>query len=126
MFPKDNNEKTMRYPNTRYGYHQELEYWMQGSSIKDVAKRLKRSERSVHDWMTGKRKVPWWVPEILRLQRMEWYDRMQQMNIKVPKVNFAFVTADVIEFPKPRPAVQPEMTPTAASATQPDTKTATS
>jgi hypothetical protein len=46
------DEKSMRYPNTRYGHHSEFEFWMQGHSIQVIAKRLKRSERSVHDWLT--------------------------------------------------------------------------
>ena len=118
--------KQMRYPNLRYGQPQELEYWMQGRTVKEVAKRLKRSERSVQDWLTDTRKVPWWVPEFLRLYRMEWYDRMQQMNIKVPKVNFAFVTGDVIEFPQAKRAQQSNTAPAAAPTAETDTKTATS
>ncbi|MDR6394259.1 hypothetical protein [Herbaspirillum seropedicae] len=59
-----------------------LEFWMHGRSVKVIAKRLKRSERSVHDWLTGKRKIPWWVPEILRLQHYEYQDRLRQMGFK--------------------------------------------
>jgi hypothetical protein len=44
-------------------------------STAELAKALKRSERSVNDWLTGKAKVPWWVPEIMRLQKLE-HDHM--------------------------------------------------
>lgn len=30
----------MLYPNRRYGYHQELGYWMQGRPAKEIPKRL--------------------------------------------------------------------------------------
>lgn len=98
----------MRYPTTRYGHHGEFEFWMQGHSIKVIAKRLKRSERSVHDWLTGKRKIPWWVPEILRLQHYEYQDRLRQMGISPPRRRLAIVTADIFQFPKPTAAMPPE------------------
>ncbi|WP_061789623.1 helix-turn-helix domain-containing protein [Herbaspirillum rubrisubalbicans] len=113
----------MRYPNIRYGHQGELEFWMQGHSVKEIAKRLKRSERSVHDWLHGKRKIPWWVPEILRLQHYEYQDRLRQMGFKAPKTKLAIATADILEFPKPpdptsaprKPSNQyAEFTPTSA------------
>jgi hypothetical protein len=73
-----------------------------------IAKRLKRSERSVHDWLHGKRKVPWWVPEILRLQHFEYYDRLRQMGFTPPRRRLAVATADVLAFPKPVAAIVPE------------------
>jgi len=91
----------MRYPNTRYGHHGEFVFWMQGHSVKVIAKRLKRSERSVHDWLIGKRKIPWWVPEILRLQHYEYQDRLRQMGFTQQKARLAVATADVLMFPKP-------------------------
>ncbi|MFJ3046778.1 hypothetical protein ACIPEN_13190 [Herbaspirillum chlorophenolicum] len=98
----------MRYPNTRYGHHSEFEFWMQGHSIQVIAKRLKRSERSVHDWLTGKRKIPWWVPEILRLQHYEYYDRLRQMGFNPPRRRLAVATADVLAFPKPVAVISSE------------------
>mgnify|MGYP003945691559 CR=1 FL=1 len=91
----------MRYPNTRYGHQREFEFWMQGNSVKVIARRLKRSERSVHDWLTGKRKIPWWVPEILRLQHYEYQDRLRQMGFTQQKTRLGIATADVLTFPQP-------------------------
>lgn len=48
----------MRYPNTRYGNPTELRYYAQGLSIPQIAKQLKRSEKTVTEWLTGKRKTP--------------------------------------------------------------------
>jgi hypothetical protein len=43
----------MRYPNTRYGNPTELRYYTQGLSAKQIAKQLKRSEKSVTEWLNG-------------------------------------------------------------------------
>ena len=55
----------MRYPNTRYGCPGELEHYAQGRTIKQLAKHLKRSERTVKDWLEQRKKIPFWVPELL-------------------------------------------------------------
>ncbi|KVD19197.1 hypothetical protein WI80_33425 [Burkholderia ubonensis] len=44
---------------------------MNGRSVADVARELRRTERSVSDWLSGRQRVPWWVPEILRLRAVE-------------------------------------------------------
>jgi hypothetical protein len=64
-------EKIMRYPNTRYGNPVEFQYYTQGQPADEIAKRLKRDKRTVQRWLNGKQKMPWWIPEILRLQRLE-------------------------------------------------------
>ncbi|MBN3833170.1 hypothetical protein [Burkholderia sp. Ac-20344] len=61
----------MRYPNLRYGKPEEFRYYMNGRTAADVARELRRSERSVADWMSGRQRVPWWAPEILRLRAVE-------------------------------------------------------
>ena len=70
----------MRYPNTRYGNPTELQYYMQGLSLKQIARQLKRSEKSVAEWLNGNRKIPFWVPELLRWRHMEADIRMRQMR----------------------------------------------
>lgn len=100
----------MRYPNTRYGHLGELEFWMQGDSIQRIAKRLKRSEKTVQNWLTGRTKIPWWVPEILRLQHYEYQERLRQMGIPQPKTKLAIATADILTFPKPLSPVSTAIT----------------
>ncbi len=114
----------MRYPNTRYGHQQELEFWMQGRSVADIAKRLKRSERSVQCWLLGQRKIPWWVPEILRLQHYEYQDRLRQMGFKPPKTKLAIATGDVLEFPNSDSPISAPITPlkTIVESTQTSTR----
>ncbi|MGQ7934676.1 hypothetical protein [Paraburkholderia sp. D1E] len=74
-------KSTMKYPNLRYGNPREMAYYAQGRSLKELARELRRSERSVRDWLTGRERVPWWVPELLRLRDMEHDLRLRQMNI---------------------------------------------
>lgn len=88
----------MRYPNLRYGNPNELRYYMVGISIKDMAKRLKRSERCIHNYLTHKTKMPWWIPELLRLQRMEYAERMRQMRMTPIIKRYDLSTAAIINF----------------------------
>lgn len=69
----------MKNPNRRYGKPGELAYYTIGWSRAELCRYLRRSERSVRDWLSGRSSVPWWVPEILRLNQLERQLRMQQM-----------------------------------------------
>jgi len=92
----------VKYPNLRYGDPAALAYYTQFYPAKDrvrmLAKQLRRSERSVRDWLTGTAKVPWWVPEIVRLQRMEHVEMMRQMNMRAEDARLGVVTGTVIDF----------------------------
>jgi len=74
----------VRYPNLRYGNPTELAYYAIGVPLPILARRLRRDERTVRDWINGRTRVPWWVPEIMRLQRMEADLRHRQMFWAVP------------------------------------------
>ena len=91
----------MRYPNLRYGNPNELVYYAQGITVKDLAKRLRRSERTLRNWMTHREKMPWWAPEILRLQQMEHREMMRQMGIRPAAKQLGLVSGTVFQF-KPR------------------------
>lgn len=71
----------MRQPNQRYGNPREMAYYCQGKPIKIIARELRRTERSVRDWLSGAKRVPWWVPELLRLRDMESNLRLREMGI---------------------------------------------
>jgi hypothetical protein len=92
----------MRYPDLRYGNSNEFAYYVQGVPVKDVARRLRRSERSVKNWLDGKEKMPWWIPELLRLQRLEHSHVLREMNMRPVRHQLGIVGADVIEFPTPK------------------------
>lgn len=102
----------MRYPNLRYGNPTELQYYITayGGDIKHVARILRRSERSLTDWANGRARVPWWVPEILRLKRMEADERHRQMFGHVPVRGLAVVTHEA-QFELRRPPEPERKTP---------------
>lgn len=96
----------MRYPNLRYGNPNELNHYAQGMPLKDLARRLRRSERSVRDWLSGAKKVPWWIPEILRLQNVEHAQMLRQMGVQpvLKRLGLVTSTATLYSFPRIEPA----------------------
>src|SRR5450830_900388 len=114
-FKLTNSKKIMRYPNTRYGNPTEFQYYAQGQKPKDIATRLRRSEHSVTQWLAGKRRLPWWIPEILRLQRLEYDIWMRQSGLGRMPQKFGTVSADVITFNSPRPTTDQPSTPETSS-----------
>jgi hypothetical protein len=92
----------VRYPNLRYGNPAELAYYAAfWGSVPHLAKFLRRDERTVKDWISAKTRVPWWVPEILRLKRMEAELRHQQMGMGKLAPRLGIVGADVITLVQP-------------------------
>jgi hypothetical protein len=92
----------MRFPTLRYGNPNEFAAYVQGQPLAAISKRLRRSERSIKDWLTGRKKMPWWVPEIIRLQNMEAAERMRQMNMVPIRAALRLAPAgQVLEFPAP-------------------------
>lgn len=69
----------MRFPNLRYGNPTEFAYYAMGRTHAELARVLRRDERTIRDWLSGRARVPWWVPEIMRLQRLELQQRQYQM-----------------------------------------------
>jgi hypothetical protein len=62
----------MRYPNKRYGNPTAMaHYALWYGTTAALAQSLRRDERTVRDWLSGRARVPWWVPEVMRLQKME-------------------------------------------------------
>jgi hypothetical protein len=99
-------------PNTRYGCPGTFEYFANGRTIKELAKHLKRSERTIKDWMEGKTKIPFWVPELLRLQHMEYEKMMYQMRVTPIRLSHAELAGqplyDCRDKPQSKPLSVPE------------------
>lgn len=93
----------MKMPNTRYGDREAFVFYAGGRAPSELARTLRRSERSIRDWLSGRARIPWWIPELLRLRDMERREALRQMGIaKLPR-KLGIVSGDVIHFPKPMP-----------------------
>lgn len=92
----------MRFPTLRYGNPAELAYYAEFYPKKErvrlLSRQLRRSERTVRNWLDGKEKLPWWVPEVIRLQKMEHDEMLRQMNMKPVLVKLGIVRGEVIDF----------------------------
>lgn len=89
----------MKYPNLRYGNPTELAYYAMclGDDLPRLARILRRDERTVRDWLTCRAKVPWWVPEILRLKQMEAAEIHRQMGFAPQRAKLGIVGADIVD-----------------------------
>ncbi|KQQ97415.1 hypothetical protein ASF77_05580 [Massilia sp. Leaf139] len=67
-----------------------------GVPLPILARRLRRDERTVRDWINARTRVPWWVPEILRLQQIEADVRQRQMGMGALAPRLGIVSADVV------------------------------
>jgi hypothetical protein len=103
----------VRYPNLRYGNPTEMAYYAMGVPLPDLARQLRRDTRTVGDWLKGRTRVPWWVPEILRLKRMEAELRHKQMGMGTLPPMLGVVSADVIALAPPKEAAPPASPATA-------------
>ncbi|HEX8611931.1 MAG TPA: hypothetical protein VF800_11650 [Telluria sp.] len=87
----------MRYPNLRYGKPEEMRHYaLAYGDTALLARTLRRSERSVKDWLSGTKRVPWWVPEILRLKKMEHDQMVYQMTGRITRARLGIVQAGTV------------------------------
>ncbi len=109
----------MRFPNLRYGNPAELVYYALSfgdskTRIHNLARYLRRDERTVRDWLTVRKKVPWWVPELLRLRDLEISAQLRSMGIDKLPVRLGIARrAGVIELATvtPAPKEKPQTIP---------------
>jgi hypothetical protein len=98
----------MRHPNRRYGNPTEFLFYAGSIPVADLARRLRRSERTIRNWLHGREKLPWWVPEIMRLQNMEHTERMRQMGFLAQETRLGVVKGAVLEFRPPQLEKKPQ------------------
>lgn len=72
----------MFHPNRRYGDPAALRAYTAGMPIKAIAQQLHRHPRTIHDWLTGKRRLPWWVPELLMIRQQLAFYELRHMGIR--------------------------------------------
>jgi hypothetical protein len=102
----------MRYPNRRYGNPSEFAYYVatHGEGIKGVARTLRRDERTILRWLNQTHRLPWWVPEILRLQRMESAEVVRQMTGHYPRRLAVVTDAAQLELRRATEKEKPQIT----------------
>lgn len=89
----------MRFKNQRYGDPEHLRYYASGWKLDALAKHLKRDEKTIKRWLSGEQKMPWWVPELLRLERYEKYHQLRYMGVNAPLAKLGIVNGKVLDFP---------------------------
>jgi hypothetical protein len=98
----------MKYPTLRYGNPNELAFYAHGRPIKDLARQLRRSERSIRNYLSHAEKMPWWIPEILRLQKMEHDAMLKEMGMQPLRTQLGLVSTEAKIIPiSPRPLSTP-------------------
>jgi len=65
--------------------------------------------------MEGKKKIPFWVPELLRLQHKNHLDMIREMNMRPVRLQLGLFDAQIISFPK-RVSVAPQTTAATAES----------
>ena len=70
----------MRVPNLHYDYPTEFAYRARATRRPSSRASCAATNVTVKDWLTGRTKVPWWVPEILRLKQFEAQTRNKPAN----------------------------------------------
>lgn len=95
----------MRHITTRYGSTEAFNHYAMGmGTVAELARFLKRDQRTVRDWLSGRQAVPWWTPELLRLHWVEKNLQARQMGLGWPRAQLVAIGA----------ATQPAERPSAA------------
>lgn len=108
--PIIHDTKNMRFPNLRYGKPAEFAHYAMGIPLSDLARILRRDERTIRDWLSAKQRLPWWVPEYMRLRHMEQAEIRRQMNMAALPSRLGIVRGEVIELAVHRPKKEPQIT----------------
>ena len=93
----------MRYPNLRYGNPTAMaHYAIWYGDTATLAKALRRDVRTVRDWLSGTARVPFWVPELMRLQQLEHAQMVYQMTGQRIAASLGIVQAGAAILPHTR------------------------
>ena len=82
-----------------YASYHEFQFQCQGRPTWAIAQMTRRSVRTIERYLSGTQKIPWWIPEILRLQDQEYFDRTRQQGFNPIRKKLGIVTGELIEFP---------------------------
>lgn len=97
----------MYHPNRRYGNPEALRALTAGLSLHQVAQLLHRHPRTIRDWMQQKRKMPFWVAELLQLRHETALHDLRRMGIQPQAVLKLPAPAHVRERDTASPTARP-------------------
>ena len=61
----------MQDPSKRWANPAEFDYWAKVYTVKVLSKKLKRTPRTIRDWLRGARPIPAWTVAVLRLSELD-------------------------------------------------------
>lgn len=61
----------MQDPSKRWANPAEFDYWAKVYTVKILSKKLKRTPRTIRDWLRGARPIPAWTVAVLRLSELD-------------------------------------------------------
>ena len=62
----------------------EFEYYAMGLSDKVLCRLFGRCGRTVRDWRSGRRPIPSWTVEVLKLEVLEYREMLHRLRLDVP------------------------------------------
>lgn len=71
----------MFHPNRRYGNPAALRALTTGLTVHQLSQLLHRHPRTVRDWLSERRPVPYWVVELLELRHVTAVESLRRMGI---------------------------------------------
>jgi hypothetical protein len=63
----------------RWGNANEFRYYCRGLPTRTIARMVRRTERTVRDWIKGHRPTPAWAVELVRLRELERHELLRQL-----------------------------------------------
>ena len=70
----------LKNASNRWGNANEFRYYCRGLPTRTIATIVRRTERTVRDWISGNRPTPAWAVELVRLRELERQHVLQQIT----------------------------------------------
>lgn len=72
----------MKNPSRRWVSQTEFDHFASALPRKHLARLLHRCDRTIRDWQSGRRPIPAWAVQTLKLHALEHELQMQQMQVR--------------------------------------------
>lgn len=75
----------MKNPSRHWVSPIEFDKYTSGLPRKQLSRLLRRCDRTIRDWQTGRRPIPAWTIDTLRLHQIERNNMMDQLLVNMPR-----------------------------------------